>query len=54
MMALTNNPKKQGVNAKLLVTGQHAGKLLTEFLGMRIMPPDVKRMIRRGKDKIDD
>jgi len=54
MMALTKNPKKQGVNVKLLVTGQHEDKLTTSFVGLRMMPPVVKRIVRRGKDKIED
>jgi len=54
MMSLTKNPKKQGVNAKFIVTGQHEDKLTTDFLGLRIMPPVVRRMVRRGKDKIED
>lgn len=54
MMALTNNPKKQGVNVKFVITGQHEDKLTTDFLGLRIMPPVVKRIVRRGKEKIED
>ena len=54
MMALTKNPKKQGTNVKLLVTGQHEDKLTTSFVGLRMMPPIVKRIVRRGKDKIED
>ena len=54
MMSLTKNPKKQGISAKFLISGQHENKLTTDFLGLRIMPPVIKRMVRRGKDKIED
>ncbi len=54
MMALTKNPKRQGINLKFLVTGQREDKLTTDFIGLRMMPPVVKRVVRRGKDKIVD
>ncbi len=54
LMTLTRNPKSQGTNVSFVVTGQHEGKLLTGFTGLRIMPSVVRRMVRRGKDKIDD
>jgi len=52
LMALTKNPRRQGINVSFLITGQHEDKLTTDIIGFRIMPPVVKRMVRRGKDKM--
>jgi len=54
LMALTNSHRKQGTNVMFKISGQHEGKLITDFTGLRIMPPVVRRMIRRGKEKIED
>ena len=53
MMSLTKNPKQQGTNVSFAITGQHEDKLTSEFTGLRIMPPIVRRMARRGKNKIE-
>jgi ribosomal protein S3AE len=54
LMSLTKNHRRQGTNVMFEVTGQHEDKLITEFTGLRIMPPVVRRMVRRGKEKIED
>lgn len=54
LMALTKSHRKQGTNVMFKITGQHEGKLTTDFMGIRIMPPVVRRMVRRGKEKIED
>lgn len=54
LMTLTKNPKTQGINVSFVISGQHEGKLLTGLTGYRIMPSVVRRMVRRGKDKIED
>lgn len=54
LMSLTNNHKRQGTNVTFEVTGQRDDKLTTDFIGLRIMPPVVKRMVRRGKLKMED
>jgi ribosomal protein S3AE len=54
LMTLTKNPKTQGINVSFVVSGQHDGKLTTEFTGYRMMPSVVRRMVRRGKNKIED
>jgi ribosomal protein S3AE len=54
LMTLTRNPKQQGINVSFLITGQHEDKLTSDFTGFRIMPSVVRRMMRRGRDKIED
>lgn len=54
LMTLTRNPKNQGINVKFVVTGQHEDKLTSDFIGFRIMPSVVRRMVRRGRNKIVD
>ncbi len=54
LMTLTNNPKMQGINVSFYVNGHSEGKLTSIFTGYRIMPSVVRRLVRRGKDKIED
>lgn len=54
LMSLTNSHRRQGTNVMFDITGQHEDKLTTDFIGLRIMPPVVRRMVRRGKEKISD
>ena len=54
LMTITRNPKKQGINVGFIINGQHDEKLTTEITKFRMMPSVVRRMIRRGKDKIED
>jgi ribosomal protein S3AE len=54
LMTLTKNPKKQGINVGFVVNGQHEDRLTTEITSFRMMPSVVRRMVRRGKEKIED
>lgn len=54
LMTLTKNPKNQGINISFEIIGQHEEHLITDFIGLRIMPPVVRRFVRRGKNKVED
>ncbi|HJX06163.1 MAG TPA: hypothetical protein VJ461_05615, partial [Candidatus Nanoarchaeia archaeon] len=54
MMALTGNPRSQHINILFRIYDVKEGKGLTETLGFEMMPSSVKRIVRRGKTKIDD
>ena len=53
MMTLTRDPKKQGQSATFVVTGMRNDRAVTEMKSFRILPSSMKRMIRRGKDRLD-
>lgn len=46
--------RRQNIDVSFRVTGLHDEKAVTEFLGYRIIPSAIRRMIRRGKNKVDD
>lgn len=54
MMQITGDPKAQNTKIEFKITGQHEGKLLTEVLGYELTTAAMKRMIRRGRTKIQD
>lgn len=54
MMTLTNNPRNQHINIHFRINEVKDNKGLTEMLGWTMMPTSVKRLVRRGKTKIDD
>jgi ribosomal protein S3AE len=54
MMGLTGNPRSQHINILFRIYDVKEGKGLTETLGFEMMPSSVKRIVRRGKTKIDD
>ncbi|MGM5488253.1 MAG: hypothetical protein ACQESG_04860 [Nanobdellota archaeon] len=53
MMSLTRDPKKQGVAATFTINGIKDGRATTVLTGYRIVPTTIKRMVRRGKDRLD-
>ncbi|MFP4424769.1 MAG: hypothetical protein ACLFP2_06105, partial [Candidatus Woesearchaeota archaeon] len=53
MMSLTRDPKKQGVAATFTINGIRDGQAITALTGYRIVPTTIKRMVRRGKDRLD-
>ncbi|MFO7710976.1 MAG: hypothetical protein R6V53_04380 [Candidatus Woesearchaeota archaeon] len=53
MMSLTRDPKKQGVAATFTINGIRDGQATTALTGYRIVPTTIKRMVRRGKDRLD-
>ena len=54
MMNLTGNPRNQQINVILRIKEIKDGKGLTQVLGYEMMPSSVKRLVRRGRTKIDD
>jgi small subunit ribosomal protein S3Ae len=54
LMTLTDDPRKQGYNIRFDVKDVRDGKGHTQVIGMEMSPSAVKRLIRRGRDKIDD
>jgi small subunit ribosomal protein S3Ae len=54
MMNLTGNPKNQSVSVKLRIADIREGKGFTELLGFESMPSSLKRLVRRGKTKVED
>jgi small subunit ribosomal protein S3Ae len=54
MMTLTNNPKNQSIQVKIIVSEVKEGKGLTDLTGFETMPGSLKRIVRRGRTKIED
>jgi len=54
MMNLTGNPRNQHINVVLRINEVKEGKGLTSILGFEMMPSSIKRIVRRGRTKIDD
>ena len=54
LMQITGDPKAQNTKIEFKIIGQHEGKLLTEVLGYELTTAAMKRMIRRGRTKIQD
>ena len=54
MMNLTGDPKRQSTNVFLRVNSQKENKMGTEFIGLQIVQSSLRRMVRRGKGKIDE
>jgi ribosomal protein S3AE len=55
LMNITGNIKKQNINVKFKITGIRDNKYgITEIVSYELMPAFIKRIVRRGRDKIDD
>ena len=54
LMNVTGDPKKQNINAKFKVVKVADGKGHTELQSFNLLPSSVKRIVRRGRDKITD
>jgi len=54
LMVLTDDPRKQGYNVRFDVKEVKDGKAHTQVVGIDMTPSAIKRLIRRGRDKIDD
>jgi ribosomal protein S3AE len=54
LMTLTDDPRKQAYNVRFDVKEVKEGKAHTQVVGLDMTPSAVKRLIRRGRDKIDD
>ncbi len=54
MMNLTNNPRNQSINIKFRIYDVKEGKGVTQVLGAEMNPGSIKRLMRRGRTKIED
>ena len=54
LMVLTGNTKKQSYNVTFEVTGVSGDRVSTKLRRYEIMPAALKRMVRKGKTRIDD
>jgi small subunit ribosomal protein S3Ae len=54
LMVLTDDPRKQALQVRFDVKDVKDGKAHTQLVGMEMTPSAVKRLIRRGRNKIDD
>jgi len=54
LMALTDDPRRQGYSIRFDVKEVKDGKAHTQLIGVEMTPSAVKRLIRRGRDKVDD
>ncbi|MFH1212285.1 MAG: hypothetical protein V1659_05165 [Candidatus Woesearchaeota archaeon] len=53
LMNVTGDPKKQAINARFKVVKVLDAKGLTDLEALHILPASLRRVIRRGKDKIN-
>ncbi|MFH1053550.1 MAG: hypothetical protein V1740_04005 [Candidatus Woesearchaeota archaeon] len=53
LMTITNDMKKQNMTIRFRVDNVSGEKASTEFLGYEIVPSAIRRLIRRGKDRVD-
>ena len=51
---LLEDPKKQNFKASFKIVEIYQNKAITSILSFKFVPTALKRMIRKGKDKIDD
>ena len=51
---IMNDMKKQNIDAEFEITSVKEGKAETEITGLYLTQSYMKRMVRRGKDKVDD
>jgi ribosomal protein S3AE len=54
LMALTDDPRRQGYNVRFDVTDVKDGKAHTQVIAMIMTPGTIKRLIRRHRDKVSD
>jgi len=54
MMNLTNNPRNQSINIKFRIYDVKEGKGVTQVLGAEMTPGSIKRLMRRGRTKVED
>lgn len=53
LMELTNDVKKQNMNMKFIIRNIEGERLLTETIGYEVIPASIKRMVRRGRERVD-
>ncbi len=54
LMTLTDDPRKQGFSIRFDVKEIKDGKAYTQIVGLQMTPSAIKRLMRRGRDKVDD
>ena len=54
MMVLTGEPQKQSINLKFKIVNRMGEKLNTELVEYQISPAAVRRMGRRGKERVEE
>lgn len=54
LMTITDDPRKQGFSIRFDVKEVKDGKGYTQVVGVSMTPSAVKRLMRRGRDKVDD
>jgi len=53
MFVLTDNMKRQNTEVRLLVERVEGEKAFTTPIGMKIIPTSIKRLVRKGKSRLD-
>jgi len=53
LMGLINDVRKQNINVKFLINQVQGDRALTEITGYEIIPASLKRLIRKGKKRVD-
>ncbi|HIH25139.1 TPA: hypothetical protein HA251_08965 [Candidatus Woesearchaeota archaeon] len=54
LMVITDDPRKQGYSVRFDVKEVKEGRAHTQVVGIEMTPSAIKRLIRRGRDKVDD
>ncbi len=54
LSTFTNDMKKQNMNVFFKISGVHEGKGQAEVIGLILSQAYIKRLVRRGKNKIED
>jgi len=54
LMSLTNDPKRQNISMSLKIEDYRDGKLTTSVIGYNTSPSSIKRLVRRGRDRVDN
>ena len=53
LMNITRNAKNQNIDVTLKITQVVDGKAKTELCSYELLPASIKRMVRRGRDRVD-
>ena len=54
LMTLTGDPQRQNVHVTFEITKVDNNQLMTKLIGYSIVPTAVRKMMRRGRDRIDE
>ncbi len=54
LMTITNDMKKQNYYASFIVNEVKNDKAIAKAVGFYVSPSSIKRMVRRGKERVDD